>query len=264
MLHASIYFATHHSREIAMIGRTALVTGGTGCIGRVICEVLVEAGYRVAANCHPGDAGNAARWREEAAAQGKDIHIEAFDAGDYEATCAGVAAVEATLGKIDVLVNAAGITRDGRLVNLDPEDWKAVVRTNLDSVYNATKSVIGGMIGRNFGRVVNISSVNGQRGQFGQANYSAAKAGVHGFTMAVAREVARKGITVNTVSPGYIESPLIMKVPEPIRESIRESIPAGRFGQPNEIARAVLFLASDDAAYITGADLSVNGGYHMD
>ncbi|HRP87994.1 MAG TPA: acetoacetyl-CoA reductase [Gammaproteobacteria bacterium] len=251
------------TRENGMTGRTALVTGGTGCIGRQICETLAAAGYRVAANGHPADAEAAARWQQEAAGRGLDIHLEAFDAGDYEATLAGVAAVEAAVGPVDVLVNAAGITRDGRLVNLDPEDWKAVVRTNLDSVYNATKAVIGGMIGRSFGRVVNISSVNGQRGQFGQANYSA-KAGVHGFTMAMAREVARKGVTVNTVSPGYIESPLIMKVPEPIRESIRESIPAGRFGKPEEIARAVLFLASDDAAYITGADLSVNGGYHMD
>jgi acetoacetyl-CoA reductase len=247
-----------------MNGRTALVTGGTGCIGRIICEVLADGGYRVAANCHPADTGNAARWREDAAGRGIKIHLEPFDAGDYEATKAGVAAVEAALGDVDVLVNAAGITRDGRLVNLEPTDWQSVVRTNLDSVYNATKSVIGGMMSRGFGRVVNISSVNGQRGQFGQANYSAAKAGVHGFTMAVAREVARKGITVNTVSPGYIESALIMKVPEAIREGIREQIPAGRFGKPAEIARAVFFLASDDAAYITGADLSVNGGYHMD
>jgi acetoacetyl-CoA reductase len=247
-----------------MNGRTALVTGGTGCIGRVICEVLVEAGYRVAANCHPGDAANASRWQQELADRGVTVHIEPFDAGDYDATRAGATAVEAALGPVDVLVNAAGITRDGRLVNLEPDDWKAVVRTNLDSVYNATKSVVSGMIGRGFGRVVNISSVNGQRGQFGQSNYSAAKAGVHGFTMAVAREVARKGITVNTVSPGYIESPLIMNVPENIREGIREQIPAGRFGKPFEIARAVLFLASDDAAYITGTDLSVNGGYHMD
>ncbi len=247
-----------------MSERTALVTGGTGCIGRKICETLAEAGYKVAANGHPADAENAERWREEAASRGLVIHVENFDAGDYEATLAGARAVEAAVGPVDVLVNAAGITRDGRLVNLDPEDWKAVVRTNLDSVYNATKAVVGGMISRNFGRVVNISSVNGQRGQFGQANYSAAKAGVHGFTMAVAREVARKGVTVNTVSPGYIESPLIMQVPEPIREGIRESIPAGRFGKPEEIARAVRFLVSDDAAYITGADLSVNGGYHMD
>lgn len=244
--------------------RTALVTGGTGCIGRKICEALAGAGYKVAANGHPADAQQARAWQAEAAERGIEIHLEAFDAGEYDATREGIAAVEAALGPVDVLVNAAGITRDGRLVNLDPEDWKAVVRTNLDSVYNATKAVIGGMMSRNFGRVVNISSVNGQRGQFGQANYSAAKAGVHGFTMAVAREVARKGVTVNTVSPGYIESPLIMKVPEPIREGIRESIPAGRFGKPEEIARAVVFLVSDDAAYITGADLSVNGGYHMD
>jgi len=247
-----------------MSQRTALVTGGTGCIGRTICETLAEAGYRVAANGHPADAESAAAWQQDAASRGLQIHLECFDAGDYEATRAGIAAAEAVVGPVDVLVNAAGITRDGRLVNLEPADWQAVVRTNLDSVYNATKSVIAGMTSRGFGRVVNISSVNGQRGQFGQANYSAAKAGVHGFTMAVAREVARKGVTVNTVSPGYIESPLIMKVPEQIRESIRESIPAGRFGQPSEIARAVRFLVSDDAAYITGADLSVNGGYHMD
>lgn len=246
-----------------MSDRTALVTGGTGCIGRTICEALAQAGYRVAANGHPADAENAARWQAEAAARGVEIHLEVFDVSDYEATQAGIAAVEAAVGPVDVLVNAAGITRDGRLVNLEPADWQAVVRTNLDSVYNATRGVIKGMSSRGFGRVVNISSVNGQRGQFGQANYSAAKAGVHGFTMAVAREVARKGVTVNTVSPGYIESPLIMNVPEPIREGIRESIPAGRFGKPEEIARAVAFLVSDDAAYITGADLSVNGGYHM-
>ncbi len=247
-----------------MSERTALVTGGTGCIGRTICEALAQAGYRVAANGHPADAENGARWQAEAAARGVQVHLESFDVSDYDATQAGIAAVEAALGPVDVLVNAAGITRDGRLVNLEPADWQAVVRTNLDSVYNATRGVLKGMSGRGFGRVVNISSVNGQRGQFGQANYSAAKAGVHGFTMAVAREVARKGVTVNTVSPGYIESPLIMNVPEPIREGIRESIPAGRFGKPEEIARAVAFLVSDDAAYITGADLSVNGGYHMD
>jgi len=247
-----------------MTGRIALVTGGTGCIGSKICEELAQNGYRVAANCHPGDLERATGWRDDAAARGLDILLVPFDVSDYEAAAAGVATVIETLGSVDVLVNAAGITRDGRLVNLEPENWQAVLRTNLDSVYNATRSVISGMMARGFGRVVNISSVNGQRGQFGQANYSAAKAGVHGFTMAVAREVARKGITVNTVSPGYIESPLIMQVPEPIREGIRESIPMGRFGQPREIARAILFLASDDAGYITGADLSVNGGYHMD
>ena len=247
-----------------MTGRIALVTGGTGCIGSKICEELAQSGYRVAANCHPGDLERAAEWRDDAVSRGLDIMLVPFDVSDYEATSRGVATVVETFGPVDVLINAAGITRDGRLVNLEPENWQAVLRTNLDSVYNTTRAVISDMAGRKFGRVINISSVNGQRGQFGQANYSAAKAGVHGFTMAVAREVARKGVTVNTVSPGYIESPLIMQVPEPIREGIRETIPMGRFGQPREIARAVLFLASDDAGYITGADLSVNGGYHMD
>ncbi|MEJ2514528.1 MAG: acetoacetyl-CoA reductase [Gammaproteobacteria bacterium] len=247
-----------------MTGRIALVTGGTGCIGSVICEELAGQGYRVAANCHPSDSERAAGWRDEAVERGLDIRLEPFDVSDFESTSAGVERVVEALGPVDVLVNAAGITRDGRLVKMEPAQWQAVLRTNLDSVFNATKNVISGMLSRGFGRVVNISSVNGQRGQFGQANYSAAKAGVHGFTMAVAREVARKGVTVNTVSPGYIDSPLIMQVPEEIREGIRESIPMGRFGKPQEIARAILFLASDDAGYITGADLSVNGGYHMD
>lgn len=246
-----------------MNGRTAFVTGGTGCIGRAICETLAGAGYRVAANCHPGDLRNAADWREEAAGRGIAIHLEAFDAAQFDATTSGISSVEAMLGPVDVLVNAAGITRDSRLVNMEAAQWQAVVRTNLDSVFNATRAVIDGMVARGFGRIISISSVNGQRGQFGQANYSAAKAGVHGFTMAVAREVARKGVTVNTVSPGYIDSPLILQVPEPVRDGIRDQIPAGRFGRPEEIARAVLFLAEDEASYITGADLSVNGGYHM-
>ncbi len=243
--------------------RVALVTGGTGAIGRVICKQLVEAGFRVAANCHPGDAESAETWVSQEASEGRSIRLEPFDVADFEATAAGVKRIEEALGPIDVLVNAAGITRDARLVKMSAEQWNAVVHTNLDSVFNVTRTVLPGMLERGYGRVVNISSVNGQRGQFGQANYSAAKAGVHGFTMAVARETARKGVTINTVSPGYIESPLIMAVPEPVRESIRESIPAGRFGQPDEIARAVHFLVDDGAGYITGADLSVNGGYHM-
>jgi acetoacetyl-CoA reductase len=167
------------------------------------------------------------------------------------------------VGPIDVLVNAAGITRDAPLVKMEPDSWSSVLRTNLDSAYNVTRPVVAGMVERGFGRVGNISSVNGQQGQFGQANYSAAKAGLHGFTMAVAREVARKGVTVNTVSPGYIQSPLIMAVPERIREGIKGQIPVGRFGDPSEIARAVMFLVADEAGYITGSDLSVNGGFHM-
>jgi acetoacetyl-CoA reductase len=246
-----------------MQARVALITGGTGAIGRVICQHLVDAGYKVAANCYPADAELAAEWVAEEAKQGRTIHLEPFDVAIFEEAAAGVERVEQALGPIEILVNAAGITRDSRLVKMSPEQWSAVVHTNLDSVFNVTRAVLPGMLSRNYGRVVNISSVNGQRGQFGQANYSAAKAGAHGFTMAVARETARKGVTVNTVSPGYIESPLIMAVPEPVREGIRESIPAGRFGQPSEIARTVQFLVDEQAGYITGADLSVNGGYHM-
>lgn len=246
-----------------MEARVALVTGGTGAIGRVICKQLADAGFRVAANCHPMDAEAAEAWVGQEASEGRSIHLEPFDVADFEQAAAGVKRIEEALGPVDVLVNAAGITRDARLVKMSAEQWNAVVHTNLDSVFNVTRTVLPGMLERGYGRVVNISSVNGQRGQFGQANYSAAKAGVHGFTMAVARETARKGVTINTVSPGYIESPLIMAVPEPVRESIRESIPAGRFGQPDEIARAVHFLVDDGSGYITGADLSVNGGYHM-
>jgi acetoacetyl-CoA reductase len=247
-----------------MTGRIALVTGGTGAIGREICGALHDAGYYVAVNCYPGDAASAREWVSEREREGVELHLEAFDVADYEEATAGVERVEAALGPIGVLVNAAGITRDATLVKMEPDRWSSVLRTNLDSVYNVTRPVLMGMIERKFGRIVNISSVNGQRGQFGQANYSAAKAGIHGFTMAVAREVARKGITVNTISPGYIASPLIMAVPEQIREQIREQIPVGRFGEPSEIARTVVFLAADEAGYITGSDISVNGGYRMD
>ena len=247
-----------------MAERSALVTGGTGAIGREICLTLAEHGYRVAANCYPTDADNAREWIRGLNGSGQQIHLVPFDAADYEDAGRGVAEAIEAVGPIDVLINAAGITRDAVLTKLEPESWSAVIRTNLDSVYNVTRRVISGMAERGFGRVVNISSVNGQRGQFGQANYSAAKAGIHGFTMAVAREVARKGVTVNTVSPGYIESPLVLQVPEKVRDKIREQIPVGRFGTPREIARAVLFLIDDASGFITGEDLSVNGGFHMD
>ena len=246
-----------------MGARVALVSGGTGAIGRVICGRFAGDGFRVVANCHPSDAANAAAWQRELRAQDVDVALYPFDVSDHEATRDGIERIESEVGPIDILVNAAGITRDAPVIRMTPADWSAVLRTNLDSLYNTTHHVIPGMVERRFGRIVNISSVNGQRGQFGQANYSAAKAGVHGFTMAVAREVARKGVTVNTVSPGYIQSPLIMAVPEEVRGRILEQIPLGRFGEPAEVARAVSFLVADDAAYITGADLSVNGGYHM-
>jgi len=247
-----------------MAARSALVTGGTGAIGREICQTLADHGYRVAANCYPTDADNAREWIKGLNGSGQQIHLVPFDAADYEDSGRGVAEAAEAVGPIDVLINAAGITRDAVLAKLEPESWSAVIRTNLDSVYNVTRRVISGMAERGFGRIVNISSVNGQRGQFGQANYSAAKAGIHGFTMAVAREVARKGVTVNTVSPGYIESPLVLQVPEKVREVIREQIPVGRFGTPREIARAVLFLIDEASGFITGEDLSVNGGFHMD
>ena len=246
-----------------MTDKTALVTGGTGAIGQEMCRALHEAGYRVVANCYPGDEENARSWIADCEKDGIKIHLEAFDVADYESAQQGVQRAEEAVGPIDVLVNAAGITRDAPLVKMEPDSWSSVLRTNLDSAYNVTRPVVAGMVQRGFGRVVNISSVNGQQGQFGQANYSAAKAGLHGFTMAVAREVARKGVTVNTVSPGYIQSPLIMAVPERIREGIKGQIPVGRFGDPSEIARAVMFLVADDAGYITGSDLSVNGGFHM-
>jgi acetoacetyl-CoA reductase len=246
-----------------MTDRTALVTGGTGAIGQEMCKALHQAGYRVVANCYPGDEENARGWIADCEKDGIKIHLEAFDVADYESARQGVQRAAEAVGPIDVLVNAAGITRDAPLVKMEPDSWSSVLRTNLDSAYNVTRPVVAGMVERGFGRVVNISSVNGQQGQFGQANYSAAKAGLHGFTMAVAREVARKGVTVNTVSPGYIQSPLIMAVPERIREGIKGQIPVGRFGDPSEIARAVMFLVADEAGYITGSDLSVNGGFHM-
>src|SRR5262245_4287456 len=246
-----------------MGARVALVSGGTGTIGRVICGRFAGDGLRVVANCHPSDTVNATAWQRELRARDIDIALYPFVVSDHEATRDGIERIESEVGPIDVLVNAAGITRDAPVIRMTPADWSAVLRTNLDSLYNTTHHVIPGMVERRFGRIVNISSVNGQRGQFGQANYSAAKAGVHGFTMAVAREVARKGVTVNTVSPGYIQSPLILAVPEEIRGRILEQIPVGRFGEPSEVARAVSFLVADDAAYITGADLPVNGGYHM-
>jgi acetoacetyl-CoA reductase len=243
--------------------RIALVSGGTGAIGRVICTTLATGGYRVVANCHPNDHEAARAWQRDLAGERIDVALYPFDVSDYEVASAEVARIGREVGPIDVLVNAAGITRDAPLVRMTPGDWSAVLRTNLDSLYNMTRNVLPGMVERRYGRIVNISSVNGQRGQFGQANYSTAKAGVHGFTMAVAREVARKGITVNTISPGYIQSPLIMAVPEDVRGRILEQIPVGRFGEPAEIARVVAFLVAEEAAYITGADLSVNGGYHM-
>jgi len=240
-----------------------LITGGTGAIGTALCKQFSDENYKIVANCHPTDAERSAGVVKALANDGINVELMAFDVTDPEACSAAVHDIETRIGAINVIVNAAGITRDAKLANLEPEQWNAVLRTNLDGVYNVSRPAIEPMIKRKFGRIINISSVNGQRGQIGQTNYSAAKAGMTGFTRALAREVAREGITVNSVSPGYVQSPMIQAVPEPVREKIVKQIPVGRFAEPEEIARAVCFLASADSGYITGIDLSVNGGFHI-
>jgi acetoacetyl-CoA reductase len=239
------------------MGRTALVTGGTRGIGEAISIALKAAGYQVAASF----AGN-----EEAAkafSEANGIATFKFDVGDYAACEAAVQQIEQEVGPIDILVNNAGITRDSAMHKMAYEQWEAVIRTNLDSLFNVTRQVINGMRERGFGRVINISSVNGQAGQFGQTNYSAAKAGVIGFSKALAKESAAKGITVNTICPGYIATEMVRAVPEEILKKIVATIPVGRLGEADEIARTVAFLASDEAGFITGSTLSVNGGQHM-
>ncbi|WP_293394488.1 acetoacetyl-CoA reductase [Nevskia sp.] len=243
--------------------RTALVTGGTGAIGRAVSAALAAAGAKVIAVCLPSDQASAETllpaWRE----QGLAITITAFDVSNAEDTAAALSALTAQGAAIDIVVNCAGITRDAPLRKMSAHQWQQVLRVNLDSLFNVTQPLIEAMCQRGWGRVVNISSVNGQKGQFGQTNYSASKAGVHGFTMALAQEVARKGVTVNTVAPGYIDSPMIDAVPEAIRSEILKGIPAARYGSPADIAAAVTFLCSGAASYITGAQLPVNGGLYM-
>jgi acetoacetyl-CoA reductase len=241
--------------------RVAVVTGGIGGLGTEICRTLARAGRTVVAADLGARAERIAEFERDVA--GLDIHFEALDAGDFDACAATVRRIEAERGSLDILVNAAGITRDGTLRKMDKAQWDAVMNVNLDSVFNMCRHAVDGMVERGFGRIVNISSVNGQTGQFGQTNYSAAKAGMHGFTMALAREVARKGVTVNSVSPGYCETALVMAIPEDIRAGIVETIPVGRLGKPSEIARTVEFLTADDAGFITGANIPVNGGMFM-
>ncbi|HUI18863.1 MAG TPA: acetoacetyl-CoA reductase [Alphaproteobacteria bacterium] len=240
------------------MARVALVTGGTRGIGAAISRGLKAAGCTVAATY----AGNDEAAKAFNAETG--IHVFKWDAADFAACKAGIAKVEAEAGPIDILVNNAGITRDATLHRMTPEQWHQVIETNLTSLFNMTRNVIEGMRARNFGRIVNISSINGQKGQFGQSNYSAAKAGIVGFTKAVAQENANKGITVNAVAPGYIGTEMVRAVPEDVLKSkILPQIPVGRLGEPEEVARAVVFLASDQAGFITGSTLSLNGGQYM-
>ena len=238
--------------------RIALVTGGTRGIGRAVSEALKAAGYRVAANYGGND---------EAANAFKDetgIPVYKFDVGDFDACTAAVAKIADDLGPIEILVNNAGITRDATLHRMTREQWSEVMSTNVDSLFNLTRNVIEGMRERGFGRVINISSINGQKGQVGQANYSAAKAAVIGFTKAVAQENAPKGVTVNAIAPGYIGTEMVLAVPEEfLKEKVIPLIPVGRLGEPAEVARCVVFLAADDSAFVTGATMTVNGGQYL-
>jgi acetoacetyl-CoA reductase len=240
------------------MSRVALVTGGTRGIGAAIATALKGAGYRVAAN-YGGNDHAANKFKAETG-----IPVFKWDVSSFEACAEGVKKVEAALGPIEVLVNNAGITRDGMFHKMSVEQWTAVINTNLNSIFNMCRPVIEGMRDRNFGRIINISSINGQKGQMGQANYSAAKAGEIGFTKALAQENARKGITVNAICPGYIATEMVRAVPKDVLEkSILPQIPVGRLGEPEEVARCVVFLASDEAGFITGSTLSVNGGQYF-
>nr|WP_299243799.1 acetoacetyl-CoA reductase [uncultured Halomonas sp.] len=240
----------------------AWVTGGTGGIGSAICRELAKEGYQVVAGYRNPD--KAKSWLEEQKSQGFDnIALSGANLINYEDCEAGAREIQEQYGPIEVLVNCAGITRDTTMKKMTADQWREVIDTNLNSVFNTCKSVLGGMLEQGYGRIVNISSINGRKGQFGQANYAAAKAGMHGLTMSLAQETATKGITVNTLSPGYIATDMIMDIPEKIRESIREGIPVKRFGEPEEIALAVAFLANRNSGFITGANLDINGGQFM-
>lgn len=243
-----------------MSRRVALVTGGTGGIGSEICRKLAQKGHVVVANYLPALQAEADAWQKQMQAEGLDVQIAAGDVSSFESSAQMVRDVESRFGPIDILVNCAGITRDKTLRKMEEKQWYDVININLNSVFNVTRQVVEGMCNRGFGRIVNISSVNGQRGQFGQANYSAAKAGMHGFTMAVALETAAKGVTVNTVSPGYTATAMTDAMPEDVRNAIVAQIPAGRMGSIKDIAFAVSMLCEEEAGYITGANIPVNGG----
>lgn len=244
--------------------RIALVTGGTGGIGTAICRHLYDNQVKVIAGySHGGDASHAKQWQQEQAKNNYEFEIVYGDVSNYESCGGMIEEAQNKVGPIDILVNNAGITRDATFKKMEVAQWDQVVRINLDSLFNVTRHVINGMLERNFGRIINISSINGQKGQFGQANYSATKAGMHGFTKALAQEVASKGITVNTVSPGYVATDMVKKVAPAVLEKIIAQIPVGRLAEPIEIARVVTFLAAQEAGFITGANFAINGGQHM-
>lgn len=243
-----------------MTKRVAFVTGGNGGIGSAICCELTNQGHVVVAGYFPPEKESAEAWQKEMHDKGFSIGLAPVDVASFADCERAIASINEEFGVIDILVNCAGITRDGTLKKMPEDNWRAVIATNMDSAFNVTRHVINGMLDKGWGRIVNIASVNGQRGQFGQANYSAAKAGMHGFTMAVALETAAKGITVNTVSPGYIATAMTQAMPENVLESIVNSVPMRRMGKPEEIANAVAWLASEGNGYTTGANIPVNGG----
>ena len=246
-----------------MSNKIALITGGTGGIGTAICKELFDRGCTIIAGYFPPEKEQAEAWQIQNKEKGYDFTLAPVDVSDYESAKRMVENVEKLHGAIDILVNCAGITRDKTLKRMTPDQWKEVINTNLDSAFNITQPIVAGMLERGFGRIINIASVNGQKGQFGQANYSAAKAGLHGFTMAVAQETASKGVTVNTISPGYVSTPMTMAMPQDVLESIVEQVPVGRMGTPEEIAFTVAWLADERNGYTTGANIPVNGGMFM-
>jgi len=248
--------------SLPAVTRIAFVSGGMGGIGTAICRRLGRSGHTVVAGCLP-DYDRKAEWLEQMRRDGFRVHAAEGDVAEFDSCAEMFYQVRSVVGPIDILVNNAGITRDSVFKRMTEQDWMAVINTNLNSVFNVTRQVIDGMSERGWGRIINISSVNAIKGQFGQTNYSAAKAGMAGFAKALAQEVVKKGVTVNTVSPGYVETDMVKAIKQEIRDQIIAAIPMGRLAQPEEIAAVVAFLASDEAGYITGANISVNGGMHM-
>jgi acetoacetyl-CoA reductase len=253
---------TWRDESVPVVSRIAFVSGGMGGIGSAICRRLGRAGHTVIAGCLPGYEKKT-EWLDRMRAAGHRVHAAEGDVSDFDSCAEMFYNVRSVVGPVDILINNAGITRDSVFKRMTSQDWMAVINTNLNSVFNVTRQVIDGMSERGWGRIINISSVNAIKGQFGQTNYSAAKAGMAGFSKALAQEVVRKGVTVNTVSPGYVETDMVMAIRQEIRDQIVASIPMGRLAKPEEIAAVVAFLASEEAGYITGANISVNGGMHM-
>jgi acetoacetyl-CoA reductase len=243
--------------------RIAVVTGGMGGLGETISTKMADAGYRVIVTYSPSNTKYKS-WLEEMKGRGYSFSAFPVDVVDYDSCAKQCSIIAAEIGPIDILVNNAGITRDMTFKKMTKKDWDAVMRTNLDSCFNMTKQVMDGMVERTWGRVINVSSVNGQKGAFGQTNYSAAKAGIHGFTKALALEVAKKGVTINTISPGYIGTKMVTAIPKEILDTkILPQIPIGRLGKPDEVAGLIIYLCSEEAAFVTGANISINGGQHM-